>query len=548
MKKIHVEKTTSRGIVAAPVYLYKEPDLEPDKNKIESEQIEEEKKRFQRSKEQVVEELSELAAENEIFGAHLEIAEDFTLVEGVLGKIGEGNNAEEALSQTIGELESIFSAIDDDYMKERAADIRDIGKRYLAKLKGVTLPDLGKIDREVIVVAKDLFPSDTVKLNPKNVCGIITEEGGVTSHVSILANNMRIPILVGVKGIMRELADIESEGSKSKIGDIESEGIIICMDAATGEIVMEPNEEELHLYQEKKRKYEEDVRQIEELRKKDSVTKDGKRIRLCVNAGNPEDIRSALPMKIDGVGLFRSELVYMEQDHFPTEEEQFEIYQEAAKLSPEELTIRTLDIGGDKSLPYFQFEKEDNPFLGWRAIRICLEKRDMFKTQIRAILRAGAFGHVRMMFPMIISLEELWQAKEIVEECKDELRGEEKIFDEQMEIGMMIETPASVLLAEEFAKEVDFFSIGTNDLTQYILAVDRGNKKIAAMYDFFHPAVICAIEKIIQTGHKAGIMVGMCGEMAGDSKAVPLLLKMGLDEFSVSAANLDYVRKIILEN
>lgn len=534
MKKIHVEKTTSRGIVAAPVYLYKDVDLRPDPDKIEPEQIEEEKQRFQKSKEQVVAELKELAAENEIFGAHLEIAEDFTLVEGVLGKISEGNNAEEAVSKTIGELEAIFSAIDDAYMKERAADICDIGKRYLAKLKGVALPDLGNIDREVVVVAKDLFPSDTVKLNPEYVRGIITEEGGVTSHVSILANNMRIPILVGVKGIMSELA--------------ENEDLYICMDAGAGEIVIDPTEEELHIYQEKKVQYEESLRQVESLREKEPVTKAGKRIRLCVNAGNQEDIKNALPMKIDGVGLFRSELVYMEKDHFPTEEEQFEIYKEAAKLSPEELTIRTLDIGGDKGLPYFQFEEEDNPFLGWRAIRICLEKRDMFKAQIRAILRASAFGNVRIMFPMIVSPEEFRQAKELVEECKKELRQEEKAFDEQIKTGMMIETPASVLLAEEFAKEADFFSIGTNDLTQYLLAVDRGNKKIASMYDFFHPAVLRAIDTVIKAGHKEGIMVGMCGEMAGDPKAVPLLLKMGLDEFSVSAANLDYTRKIILEN
>ena len=305
MKKIHVEKTTSRGIVAAPVYLYKDVDLTPDPDKIDPEQIEEEKQRFQKSKEQVVAELKELAAENEIFGAHLEIAEDFTLVEGVLGKISEGNNAEEAVSKTIGELEAIFSAIDDAYMKERAADICDIGKRYLAKLKGVALPDLGNIDREVVVVAKDLFPSDTVKLNPEYVRGIITEEGGVTSHVSILANNMRIPILVGVKGIMSELA--------------ENEDLYICMDAGAGEIVIDPTEEELHIYQEKKVQYEESLRQVELLREKEPVTKAGKRIRLCVNAGNQEDVKNALPMKIDGVGLFRSELVYMEKDHVPTE-------------------------------------------------------------------------------------------------------------------------------------------------------------------------------------------------------------------------------------
>ena len=251
-------------------------------------------------------------------------------------------------------------------------------------------------------------------------------------------------------------------------------------------------------------------------------------------------------MNIDGVGLFRSEFLYMENTHFPTEEEQFEVYKEAAMLCPQELTIRTLDIGGDKDLSYFDFEKEENPFLGWRAIRISLDMKEMFKEQLRAILRASAFGHVRIMFPMIISLEELREAKALVEECKKELSAEGKVYDEKIELGMMMETPASVLLAETFAKEADFFSIGTNDLTQYLLAVDRGNKKIADRYDYFHPAVVSAIGQIIRAGHKEGIKVGMCGEMAGDKRAVPILLELGLDEFSMSAGSIDYVREQII--
>ena len=533
MKKLQVEKTSSRGIVIAPVYLYQEADLTPDEKKIEESQIEAEKARFQDAKEKVIGELKMLSEENEIFAAHLEIAEDFTLNEGVNGKIDSCMNAEMAVAQVIEELSEVFASIDDAYMKERAADVRDIGKRFLAKLKGTELPDLGSLDREVIVVAKDLYPSDTVKLNPKYVRGIITEEGGVTSHVSILAGNMQIPILVGVKGILRE---------------IPGDNVMICMDAAHGEIVVEPDEKEIKMYMKKKSLYEDSVKQLIALRETEPITKAGKRIRLCINAGNSEEIKKASEMKMDGVGLFRSELLYMEKDHFPTEEEQFEVYKEAAILSPEELTIRTLDIGGDKSLPYFEFEEEENPFLGWRAIRISLEMKEMFKEQLRAILRASSYGHIRIMFPMIISPDELREAKKVVEECKEELRDKQIPFDEEIEVGMMMETPASVILAETFAKEVDFFSIGTNDLTQYLLAVDRGNKKIAAMYDCFHPAVLSAIQTIIQAGHKENIMIGMCGEMAGNPKAVPLLLDMGLDEFSVSTSNIDYVRKMVLEH
>ena len=268
---------------------------------------------------------------------------------------------------------------------------------------------------------------------------------------------------------------------------------------------------------------------------------------MCVNAGSIQEIENALPMNIDGVGLFRSELLYMESTQFPTEEEQFEVYKKAAILCPGELTVRTLDIGGDKALSYFELDREENPFLGWRAIRISLDMKDMFKQQLRAILRAGAFGHVRILFPMLISLEELRQAKAVVRECMEELQMEQTAFDGKMEIGMMIETPASVLLAEEFAREADFFSIGTNDLTQYLLAVDRGNTRLAGRYDYFHPAVLKAIAHVIEAGHRQGIPVGMCGEMAGDLQAVPILLKMGLDEFSMSAGSIDYVREKILK-
>lgn len=531
MEQIYVEKTASRGIAVAPVYMYQEPDLTPMAGTIAEEQIPAEVKKFDDARGAVIKELETLAAENEIFAAHLEIAGDFTLQDGVENRIkDEKKNAQTAVQETIDEFAAIFAMMDDAYMKERGADIKDIGKRLMAQLKGVKRPDLGSIQTEVIVAAKDLYPSDTVKINPALVKGIITEEGGVTSHVSIIAKSMNIPTLVGVKGILAKLEDEKT----------------VCMDAENGVIVVEPDEASLAEYQAKKEAYYQERARLEGLRNTPAVTKDGKRISLCANVGNVEDIKNALPMNIDGVGLFRSEFLYMENTHFPTEEEQYAVYKEAAELCPQELTIRTLDIGGDKELSYFEFDKEDNPFLGWRAIRISLDMKDMFKEQIRAILRASAFGHVRIMFPMIISLEELRAAKEVVEECKQELKAEGITYDEAIECGMMMETPASVLLAEEFAKEADFFSIGTNDLTQYLLAVDRGNKKIAEKYSYFHPAVVKAIGQIISAGHKEGIKVGMCGEMAGDKNAVPVLLELGLDEFSMSAGSIDYVREQIL--
>lgn len=531
MEVVKVEKTASRGIAVAPVYLYREPDLAPSLYTIDKDQVEEEQKKFVDARSAVVEELEKLAGENEIFAAHLEMANDFMLQDGVNNRIAiEQKNVQIAVKETVEEFAGIFAAMEDAYMRERGADIRDIGKRLLAGLKGKKLPDLGSLDAPVIVAARDLYPSDTVKLNPEFVKGIVTEEGGVTSHVSIIAKSMNIPILVGVSGISEKLTDGET----------------VCMDAGQGLLVLAPDETALSEYQQKKEAYENERRRLMELRNTPAVTKEGKRISLCANVGNVEDIKNALEMNIDGVGLFRSELLYMENSHFPTEEEQFAVYKEAAELCPKELTIRTLDIGGDKELPYFAFEKEDNPFLGWRAIRISLDMKEMFKEQLRAILRASSYGHVRIMFPMMISLEELRDAKEIVEECKKELTAGGKSFDENIELGMMMETPASVILADAFAKEADFFSIGTNDLTQYLLAVDRGNKKIADRYSYFHPAVLSAIGHIIEAGHRASIKVGMCGEMAGDSKAVLKLLEFGLDEFSMSAGNIDYVREQIL--
>ena len=461
------------------------------------------------------------------------IVEDVTLEDSVITKIkNENKNAQLALENAIKELSSIFEMMDDDYMKERATDIKDVGNRIMAKLKGVSLNPFENINEEVILVAEDLTPSDTALIDLNYVKGFITELGGVTSHVSIIAKNLGLPALVAVSDIMSSV----------------NHGETIIMDASKGEVILNADDTTIENYKKLEEDFKESRKMLAELNKLKAETIDGHYVTLCANAGNLTDVKMAIENNIDGIGLFRSEFLYMENSHFPTEEEQFEVYKEIAKLcNGKEVTIRTLDIGGDKSLPYYKFDFEENPFLGWRAIRISLELKDVFKAQLKAILRASAFGYVRIMYPMIISIEELKQANIILEECKKELQQQNIEFDKNIEVGMMIETPSSVILSEEFAKYVKFFSIGTNDLTQYMLAVDRGNTKIANMYNSFHPAVLRSIKKVIDSGHKHGVKVGMCGEFASDEKATKLLLGMGLDEFSMSAGEISNIKKNIRE-
>jgi len=520
-----------QGIAAAPAYLYQQYDFQPSFYRIMPKQVKEERMKFQRAREASEAELMALSEKNEIFAAHLELLRDKSLNEKICQKIEtEGKNAQMALSEVIKSYTDLFQTMENDYFRERGADIKDIGKRLLCQLEGIKCPDLGSLSEEVIVVAKELLPSDTVRLNPAFVKGILTEKGGVTSHAAIMARSMNIPVLVGVKGILEEVTD----------------GMWLCMDAEKGVIELEPEEAVKEEYRRRKEAFEQERLQMQKQRDGETQTRSGEKIHLSINAGNLSDIRQALPMNIDGVGLFRSEFLYMENSHFPTEEEQFAVYKEAVG-AVKELTIRTLDIGGDKELPYYSFSREENPFLGFRGIRISLDMRDMFRAQLRAILRAGAFGKVRMIVPMVISVEEIRAVRKLIRECQEQLKQEGLLFDENMELGVLLETPASVFLAEEFAKEADFFSIGTNDLTQYLLAVDRGNHKVAERFDYFHPAVLKAVAHIIKVGQKNGIRVSMCGEMAGDVKAVPLLLKMGLKEFSMASASIDYVRKIIRE-
>lgn len=532
MKKLTAPKAASKGIVIGKAFVKEEPDLEPLQDLIAESQAETEEKRFLDAKDQVKKDLEVLAEKNEIFGAHFLIADDQALERGVTDKIRNGHmNAELALSCTVRELADIFEVMDDDYMKERAADVRDVGKRFMAQLKGVSYSDFSEIQEPVILVARDLFPSDTANLDLNYIRGFITEEGGITSHVSIMARGLGLPALVGVRGIM----------------DLVPNGSCLCMDGASGEVIIDPDEQTLAEYEKKQKEYEMREQMIQRAGSLPAETADGKKVMVCGNAGSVEDVQRAVEHSVDGIGLFRSEFLYMSGSSFPSEQQQYEAYCRAAKLCPAELTVRTLDIGGDKALPYFEFEPEENPFLGWRAIRISLEQKDMFRDQLRAILRASTEGNIRILFPLIISIEELQQAKQLLEECKTELEQEGIPYHKKIQTGVMIETPASVMMAEELAKEADFFSIGTNDLTQYLLVADRGNRKTASIFNSFHPAVLRAISYVIQAGHKAGIPVGMCGEFAGEPKAVPILLGMGLDEFSVAPGEAAYIRCMIRE-
>lgn len=529
--KLKVEKTLSKGISINKAFIIKKADLSPENYSISS--VSEELEKFNKALESSKNEIEDLAKENELFNGHKMLLEDPVLIDVILNKINsENQNAQVALKNGIEEVAFLFSNMDNEYMKERADDIKDIGNRVMSKLKNVSINPFESINEKCILIAEDLSPSDTALINLDYVKGFITELGGVTGHVSIIARNLGIPALVGVNGILEAV----------------NKDDLIIMDAAKGDIIINPTENELAEYKKLQEEFNKEQELIEKLDGLKAKTKDGKEVYLCANVGSVADVEMARKQNIDGVGLLRSEFIYMDNSHFPTEEEQFEIYKQAAVLlEGKELIIRTLDIGGDKSLPYYKFDFEENPFLGWRAIRISLELKDVFKSQLKAILRASAFGYVKIMYPMIISTEELMIANEILEECKKELKENNIAFDENIQVGIMIETPASVIMAEEFAKYVNFFSIGTNDLTQYMLAVDRGNKKIADLYNSFNPAVLRSIKKVIDAGHKHNVKVGMCGEFASDIKATKMLLGFGLDEFSMSASEINNVKKHILE-
>lgn len=487
------------------------------------------KTELEKVKEKAAKELGE--AEAEIFGAHLLVLEDPELTGAAESKIADEKvNADFALNEIKEMFVAMFESMDNEYMRERAADIKDVTNRVLRHLLGIKVVDLSALDEEVVLVAHDLTPSDTATMNKKMVLGFLTNIGGRTSHTAIMARTLEIAAVVGLTDITENVKD----------------GDFVVFNGDTGEVIINPDEETKAAYAAKKQAFEEEKKALELLKGKESVTLDGRRVELAGNIGTPNDIEGLIKNDAEGVGLYRTEFLYMDSDKLPEEDTQFEAYKAVLEgMSGKPIVIRTLDIGGDKKLDYLPLDEEMNPFLGYRAIRLCLDRTDIFKTQLRALYRASVYGKLRIMFPMISSLEELLQAKEVVKEVQAELDAEGIAYAKDVEIGMMIEVPSAAVISDVLAKHVDFFSIGTNDLIQYTTAVDRMNQKISYLYNQFNPAVLRLIKMVIDNAHKEGKWVGMCGEAAGDQMMIPILLGFGLDEFSMSPISILPARKLI---
>ena len=536
---------TLKGIAASPgiaignVFLYEEVELVFNQGKIADSEAEIKKLLEARNKTKAqLEDLAEKTREKlgdskaEIFEGHITLLEDDDLFEEVSDKItDEGMSAEKALNEGIEEYCAMISALEDEYLRERAADLKDIGGRWLKNLLGVEIFDLGALPKDTIVVAKDLTPSDTAQLNLDNVLAFVTEIGGKTAHSAIMARSLELPAIVGTKDILGVLKDNEK----------------VIVDALEGDVIIEPSSDEVEAYTNKLKVFLDEKEELKKLKEIKPITTDGHEVKLWANIGSPADLDGVLKNGAEGIGLYRTEFLFMNNDRQPTEDEQFEAYKTVVeRMEGKPVTIRTMDIGGDKALPYMKLPEELNPFLGYRALRVCLDRKDMFKTQLRALLRASAFGTLKIMFPMVISLDEIRNSKKLLEECKAELKEEGLDFDENIAVGIMVETPAVAARAKYFAKEVDFFSIGTNDLTQYTLAVDRGNEMISELYDTYNPAVLELIKLTVEGAHEAGIAVSMCGEFAGDEDATDLLIGIGLDALSMSAISIPRIKKNVI--
>lgn len=528
----------SSGIAIGKAYRLVEPDLSFNKTTVEN--VENEMNRFRESLKAAktqLEAIRDHARETlgkdkaEIFEAHLLILNDPEIVNPIEDKIkNEKVNAEVALQETTDMFIQIFEQMDNEYMRERAADIRDVRKRVLAGLLNVTIPNPSMINEEVIVVAEDLTPSDTAQLNRNFVKGFTTDIGGRTSHSAIMARSLEIPAVVGTK---TATADIQN-------------GDFVILDGLSGEVHINPTEELIAEYKKKQAEYEEQLAEWAELVNEPTISKDGVQVELVANIGTPNDVEGALHNGAEGVGLFRTEFLYMGREELPSEEFQYEAYKavlEGMKGKP--VVVRTLDIGGDKKLSYLPLPEELNPFLGHRAIRLCLDRTDIFRTQLRALLRASVHGKLKVMFPMIATLNEFRAAKELFLEEKAKLAEEGVQTSDHIELGIMVEIPATAVLADQFAKEVDFFSIGTNDLIQYTMAADRMNERVSYLYQPYNPSILRLVKNVIDASHKEGKWTGMCGEMAGDETAIPLLLGLGLDEFSMSASSVLKARSLI---
>ena len=529
----------SDGIAIAKVYTLTEPDLTVTKVTVEDSEKEVSRlddalaasiKDVELIKETALKNIGE--EEAQVFDAHLMVLSDPELIGQVKDSITSNKvNAESALKKVTDMFISIFAGMEDNpYMQERAADIRDVSKRILAHLLGVKIPSPATIKDEVIIVAADLTPSDTAQLNRQYVKAFVTDIGGRTSHSAIMARSLEIPAIVGTK----------------EVTSIAKDGDIIIVDGLSGDVFLNPSEEVIAEYRAKAEAFAAQQAEWEKLKDSKTYTKDGHQVELAANIGTPKDLEGVVHNGAEGVGLYRTEFLYMDSHEMPTEEDQFEAYKAVLEgMNGKPVVVRTMDIGGDKELPYLPLPHEMNPFLGYRAIRISLNEPEMFRTQLRALLRASVYGKLRIMFPMIATLNDFRGAKALLEEEKAKLIAEGVAVSDDIQVGIMIEIPAAAVLAHQFAKEVDFFSIGTNDLIQYTMAADRMNERVSYLYQPYNPSILTLIKHVIDSAHKEGKWAGMCGEMAGDQTAVPLLVGLGLDEFSMSASSVLKTRSLI---
>ncbi len=467
----------------------------------------------------------------DILRGHIQMLQDPMIEEQISSLVvAEKITAEMAVDQVLEQTAEMFSQIPDELLQQRATDFRDIKARMIKLLMGIEDVDISQVPAGTVLVAKDLTPSMTAGIKPENIEGILTEMGGKTSHSAILARAMEIPAVLSIEGIC----------------DIVKNGDTVVLDGTSGEALVNPEEDAVKEFEDKREQFAKDKALLKAYAGKPSVTKDGTKVELVCNIGKPEDAKKAVECDGEGIGLFRTEFLFMDRDSIPTEDEQFEAYKAVAEtMKGKPVIIRTLDIGGDKDVPYLGLEKEENPFLGFRAIRFCLQRQDIYKTQLKALVKASAYGKIKIMVPLVTGVDELRQVKTMVADIMKEFDEKDVPYNKNIEIGVMMETPAACMMADALAKEAAFFSIGTNDLTGYTMAVDRGNAKVAYLYSTYNPAVLRAIKRIIECGRKEGIMVGMCGEAAADPKLIPLLLAFGLDEFSVSATSVLKTRKII---
>ena len=528
----------SDGVAIAKAYLLVEPDLSFDSEKVSD--VDAEIAKFNNAIQTSKVELTKIRNNAEqnlgadkaaIFDAHLLVLDDPELIQPIEEKIkNEQVNAPTALSDVTGQFITIFESMDNEYMKERAADIRDVSKRVLAHILGVELPNPSMIDESVVIIGNDLTPSDTAQLNKEFVQGFVTNIGGRTSHSAIMSRSLEIAAVVGTKSITQEV----------------KQGDMIIVDGLTGEVIIDPTEDEVIAYQNKRERFFEDKQELQKLRDEETTTIDGRHAELAANIGTPNDLKGVIENGAEGIGLYRTEFLYMYRDEMPTEDEQFEAYKKVLEtMEDKRVVVRTLDIGGDKELPYLNLPEEMNPFLGYRAIRLCLDQPDIFRPQLRALLRASAFGKLNIMFPMVATIQEFRDAKALLLEEKDNLTNEGIEVSDDIELGIMVEIPSTAALADVFAKEVDFFSIGTNDLIQYTMAADRMSERVSYLYQPYNPSILRLVKQVIEASHEEGKWTGMCGEMGGDEIAIPLLLGLGLDEFSMSATSVLKARRQI---